>query len=206
MIIEMYSLICQNHSSNQPEPSLCCVWGVGQTVCMFVPVCTVQLCCRLYMRPPFKVSFSDTQSELDHDWDQERREAAKGRYGWKWGSICGTFSFPQKCGKKSGAFTQGQAAASCLKVQRCIQVGAGQKRKTGRCCRIYVEVTEKYVTDPRHSSRVFLDNGRLRGAQSCWGNSADWRNTATCCSLQPQTCRRSFVSIHVSNTAKNQSQ
>lgn len=96
----MYSLICQNHSSNQPEPSLYCVWGVGQTVCMFVPVCTVQLCCRFYMRPPFKVSFSDTQSELDHDWDQERREAAKGRYGWKWGSICGTFSFPQKCEKK----------------------------------------------------------------------------------------------------------
>lgn len=77
------------------------------------------------------------------------------------------FHSHKNVGKKSGAFTQGQAAASCLKVQRCIQVGAGQKRKTGRCCRIYVEVTEKYVTDPRHSSRVFLDNGRLRGAQSC---------------------------------------
>lgn len=163
--------------------------------------CVAGFICALPSRFHFQI-----RSLRDHDWDQERREAAKGRYGWKWGSICGTFSFPQKCGKKSGAFTQGQAAASCLKVQRCIQVGAGQKRKTGRCCRIYVEVTEKYVTDPRHSSRVFLDNGRLRGAQSCWGNSADWRNTATCCSLQPQTCRRSFVSIHVSNTAKNQSQ
>lgn len=54
--------------------------------------------------------------------------------------------------KKVAPSLWGQAAASCLKVQRCIQVGAGQKRKTGRCCRIYVEVTEKYVTNPRHSS------------------------------------------------------
>lgn len=141
MIIEMYSLICQNRSSNQPEPSL----HVSE-VLVRLHVCTcVQLCCRFCMCPPFKVSFSDTQSELDHDWDQERWEAAKVRkYLWN-------LFIPTKMWKEKWRL-HSEAAASCLKVQRCFQVGAGQNRKTGRCCRVYVEVTEKYVTNPRHSS------------------------------------------------------
>lgn len=183
MIIEMYSLIWITAQINQNLHYTCLrCWSD----CMFAPVCScvAGFICALPSKFHFQIrSLSWTMTETK-----------SGGRRLKWGNICGTFSFPQKCEKKSGAFTLRPSRSIVSESAAMFSGWSGTEKKDRKVlqslCGSNREICDESSAQQWYS-RVFLDNGRgeeLSPAEETLQTDATLPPAA-----HMQTCRRSCL-------------